>query len=350
MSRGQGPAGTLGSMSRMPLRTRLFGAVYDRLRRESVAGLDLAEIQKLRDSVAPTRRPWTWVTGPVPAGVHITRASFVARDGHGIRVRVYRPASAGPHPVVVFLHGGGWVLGDPRGYDPLSGFIADSVPALVLSVDYRRAPEDPAPQAVLDSVDAVRWATRTAAGLGGDPVRLAVCGDSAGGNLAAVACRVIRDEDGPRIAHQALLYPGTDATQSFPSVREHAHAPILTLAAINAYLELYVGRSHLAPDDPLVSPIWADDLSGLPPALIQTADLDPLRDEGQAYAAQLAAAGVPVRATNYLGTPHGFMSFPGATVCGPQARLELATELSRHLGAVSVLGAGSAVPRKRASS
>ena len=318
-------------MSRMPLRTRLFTTVLDRLGHDTVEHLDLEEIRRLRATVTPTRAPFTWVTGAVPRGVRIEEATFEARDGHGIPVRVYRPAASGPHPVVVFFHGGGWVLGDPRGYDPLSGFIADAVPAVVLSIGYRMAPEHPAPQAALDCVDAVRWAAEAAARFGGDAERTAVCGDSAGGNLAAVVCQVVRDEGGPRIAHQALLYPGVDATQSFPSVRQLANAPVLTLSSINAFLELYVVRSGLSREDPLVSPLFADSLEGLPPALVQTADLDPLRDEGQAYAAQLAAAGVPVRATTYLGAPHGFMSFPGATVCGPQARLELATELSRHL-------------------
>ncbi len=328
----------------MPLRTRVFTAVYDRLARSSVAGLELSEIQALRDRVAPTTRPFTWVTGAVPSGVRIEELSFAGRDGQDISVRLYRPDGDGPHPVVVFVHGGGWVVGSTRGYDPLCGFIADAVPAVVVSIDYRLAPEHPAPQAVLDCVDAVRWVGAAAAGFGGDPERIAVCGDSAGGNISAVVCQVIRDEGGPALAHQALLYPGTDATQSFPSVQAMANAPMLTLTAINAYLELYVEASGLDRQDPLVSPIWAEDLSGLPPALVQTADLDPLRDEGRAYAARLATSGVPVRTTNYLGAPHGFMSIPGATLCGPQARLELVTELRLHLTGLAMVPPGQASP------
>lgn len=322
----------------MPLRTRLFASAYDRTGALDVSSLTLEQIRAARGRVAPTRAPFTWVTGAVPRGVQISSAGFTARDGHEIGVRAYRPRSVtGPLPVVVFFHGGGWVLGSVLGYDPLCGFIADAVPALVLSIDYRMAPEHPAPQAGDDCVDAVRW-VGTGAGalrdLGADPSRIAVSGDSAGGNLAAVVSQVIRDEGGPRIAHQALLYPGTDATRSHPSIRQHANAPVLTRRAIDAFLELYAMPSGLPLDDPLISPLFAPDVTNLPATLVQTADLDPLRDEGQAYAARLRAAGVPTRSTNYLRAPHGFMSFPGATVVGPQARLELVSELGHHLAAV----------------
>lgn len=316
----------------MPLRTRVFTTAIDRVGALDVTSMTLEQIREARARVAPTRPPFSWVTGAVPKGVQISSTSVIARDGHRLGVRVYRPrAGSGPLPVVVFLHGGGWVLGSVLGYDPLCAFIADAVPALVLSVDYRLAPEHVAPQAVLDGVDALRWVESGVEALGGDPARIALCGDSAGGNLCAVVSQVVRDEGGPRISHQALLYPGTDATRSFPSVVEHADAPVLDRRAIDAFLELYAVPSGLALEDPLISPLWVDDVSGLPPTLVQTADLDPLRDEGQAYAARLRAAGVPTRATNYLGTPHGFMSFPGATVTAPQARLELATELRQHL-------------------
>jgi acetyl esterase len=233
---------------------------------------------------------------------------------------------------VVYLHGGGWVLGSPRMYDPLCSFLAAEVGAVVLNVDYRLAPEHRAPTAALDCVDAVRQLPAHGGRWGSDPSRVAVAGDSAGGNLAAVVCQVVRDEGGPRIAAQALIYPGTDATMSQPSIRQHADAPVLTRRKIEAYLDHYRGPGGLAPQDPLLSPLWAADHNGLPPALVQTADLDPLRDEGALYAERLSGAGVPVRLTNYLGAPHGFASFPGATHIGAQARAELVTELRRHLG------------------
>lgn len=320
-------------MARMPLRTKVFTTVYDRVAK-SVDQMSHEDLVKARSGVIPARPPFSWVTGRVYRDVRISKAQFAARDGLEIPVRAYEPAGGrgrNAYPVVVFLHGGGWALGNVRSYDSLCTFISHAVGAVVLSVDYRLAPEAKAPQAALDCVDGVRWAGEAGSRFGADTTRLAVCGDSAGGNLAAVVAQVVRDDGGPAIAHQALLYPGTDATKSYPSIQENADGPILSERDIDGFLEFYVGGSGLALTDPLVSPLWADDLSGLPPALVQTGELDPLRDEGQAYAHRLAEAGVPVRSTTYLGAPHGFMSFPGFTTCGAQARLELATELRRHL-------------------
>ena len=284
---------------------------------------------------SPRRCPtFTWITGPVFADVTREDARFPARDGHEVPLRVYRPAgSREPLPVIVFFHGGGWVLGNTRMYDPLCSFLARAVEAMVVSVDYRMAPEHRAPKAVHDCVDSVRWIGEQANSLGGNGSRLAVSGDSAGGNLAAVVSQVVRDEGGPRIAFQALLYPATDLTMSQPSIVEHAGAPILTRAEMDVFLDHYLGPDGLLADDPLVSPLWAASHADLPPALVQTADLDPLRDEGRLYADRLAAAGVPVRHTNYVGVPHGFASFPGATNIGQQHRAELVAELRRHLHA-----------------
>ncbi len=319
-------------MARMPWRTRLLTTLLDRGLRGSITDMDIEQIQRSRSLTYPNRPPFTWVVGRTPRHIRISDTWFETRDGSSRQVRVYRPLGAGRHPVVVYFHGGGWVLGSPRQYDSLCARLADQVEALVLSVDYRMAPEHRAPLAVLDAIDAVRWVASGAEGLGGDPTRLAVCGDSAGGNLAAAVCHAAYDDGGPAIAHQALIYPGLDLTMSFPSIRQHAHAPVLTAADIEAFLQHYLGpEPALQRDDPLISPFWREQLRGLPPALVQTADLDPLRDEGQAYAARLREAGVPVRATNYLGMVHGFASFPGATLAGAQAMLELTTELRRHL-------------------
>jgi acetyl esterase len=324
----------------MPLRTRVFTTVLDRFGRDSIIGLDLAGIHRSRDAVVPASPPFTWITGPVFADVTRQDTSFPARDGHLVPLRVYRPAVSSVTrdlmPVVVYFHGGGWVLGNTRMYDPLCTFLARAVEAVVVSVDYRMAPEHRAPKAVHDCIDAVRWLAGQADSWtfgGGDTSRVAVSGDSAGGNLAAVVCQVARDEGGPPIAHQALLYPATDATMSQPSIVEHAQAPILTRAKIEVFVDHYLGPDGLATDDPLVSPLWAASHADLPPALVQTADLDPLRDEGRLYAERLAAAGVLVRYTNYSGVPHGFASFPGATTIGRQHRAELVCELRRHLHA-----------------
>ena len=319
-------------MTGMPLRTRLFTTVLDRLERRSIVDMDLDDIRRARRSVAPTVPPFSWVTGKVARSVTVCAGTLDARDGARLPVRVYRPSAAtGALPTLVFFHGGGWVLGSTRMYDPLCSFLAAEVGAVVLNVDYRMAPEHRAPTAALDCVDAVRQVAADGSRWGSDASRLAVAGDSAGGNLAAVVCQVLRDEGGPSIAHQALLYPGTDATMSQPSIQQHAEAPVLTRPKIEAYLAHYRGPDGLAPQDPLLSPLWAGDHSGLPPALVQTADLDPLRDEGALYAERLSAAGVPVRLTNYVGAPHGFASFPGATHIGTQARAELVAELRAHL-------------------
>lgn len=316
----------------MPLRTRVFTTALERFGGESIVGMDLDAIRRSRRRVPPAVAPFTWITGPVYADVTRLDTSVPARDGHRVPMRVYRPSgTSGPLPAIVYFHGGGWALGSTRRCDPLCTFLARSVKAVVLSVDYRMAPEHRAPKAVHDCVDALRWLGDHPDSWGGDASRLAVCGDSAGGNLAAVVCQVVRDEGGPTISHQALLYPSTDATLSRPSIVENAGAPLLTRAKIDAFLHLYLGPDGLATDDPLVSPLWAASHADLPPALIQTADLDPLRDEGRLYAERLAAAGVLVRYTNYVGVPHGFASFPGATTIGDQHRAELAGELRRHL-------------------
>jgi acetyl esterase len=325
----------------MPLRTRVFTTLLDRFGGMSIVQMDSGDIRRSRAAVPPLVPPFTWVTGPLLMDVTRESTSFEARDGHQLPLRVYRPTAGSPEPralltppllpVIVFFHGGGWVLGNTRMYDPLCTFLARSVEAVVVSVDYRLAPEHRAPKAVHDCVDSLRWLGEYRPSLGGDPARLAVCGDSAGGNLAAVACQVLRDEGGPAIAHQALLYPATDATMSQPSILEHANGPVVTRAKLDVFRDHYLGPDGLAADDPLVSPLWAASHADLPPALIQTADLDPLRDEGRLYAERLAAAGVPVRHTNYVGATHGFASFPGATTIGQQHRGELVSEQRRHL-------------------
>ncbi|GAA3709949.1 hypothetical protein GCM10022399_28470 [Terrabacter ginsenosidimutans] len=317
----------------MPLRTKLLARALSRSR--SAERMQTAdEIARSRAWFAPARVPFTWITGSVPAGVEIGSTSFRARDGHEVAVRTYRPRHAESEalPAMLWFHGGGWVLGNTRGYDPLCAWIADRAGVAVLNVDYRLAPEHRAPQAAHDCIDAARWAASDASGPGVRHTALGLAGDSAGGNLAAVAAQVLGAEGGAEIAYQALVYPAVDATMSSPSVAQHAHAPILTRRDMDMFLAHYLGTDEhaLDPLDPLVSPLHAPDLGGLPPALVQTADLDPLRDEGAAYAEALREAGVEVRHTNYPRVPHGFMSFPGATRVGGSARVELGEWVARH--------------------
>jgi acetyl esterase len=221
-----------------------------------------------------------------------------------IPVRVYRPPGAGPHPVVVYFHGGGWVIGDIASHDASCHRLAAGVPAVVVSVDYRLAPEHPYPAAVEDCDAVTGWVAAHASELEADPARLAVAGDSAGGNLAAVVARRARDRGGPAIAFQLLIYPTTDMTRSLPSHTENATGYLLDADSMAWFIGLYLDGAD--PRQPDASPLFVEDLSGLPPALVVTAEFDPLRDEGEAYADRLAAAGVPVNTSRYDGMIHGF--------------------------------------------
>jgi len=247
-----------------------------------------------------------------------------------IPVRIYHPTATGRLPMVVFLHGGGFVMGSLATHDPLCQQIAAGVPAVVVSVDYRRAPENKFPAAVDDAEAATRWAAAHADELGADPDRVAIAGDSAGGNLAAVVARRLRDAGGPRLCFQLLAYPATDMTASSPSVRENAEGYLLTYADMLWFGEQYL-RGPEDTTDPDASPLLVEDLSGLPPALVLTAEFDPLRDEGEAYARRLAEAGVPVRSVRYPGLIHGFLNIDGIVDAAAAAVDETIAELRRAL-------------------
>jgi acetyl esterase len=200
--------------------------------------------------------------------------------------------------------------------DWLCSHVSAATGAVVVSVDYRLAPLNPFPAAVEDAYAALLWA---ADALGADGRRLGVMGDSARGNLAAVVALLARDRSGPPIGHQALIYPATDQTLSGASMRTNANKPFLLAADVVAYRRHYLGDPPTAVRDPYASPLLAEDHSGLPPALIQVAEHDPIRDDGTRYAEALRAAGVAVRLAEYVGVPHGFMSFPGVCLSAHQA-------------------------------
>lgn len=220
-----------------------------------------------------------------------------------IPARAYVPAVDGTPPVVVYYHGGGWVLGGIDSHEGTCRALANASGALVVSVDYRLAPEHPFPAAVEDAWAALEWVAANAAQLGGDPSRLAVAGDSAGGNLAAVVAIHARDAGAPALRGQLLVYPVTDATMSHPSIEENASGYFLTKADMEWFFGHYAPER---PDDWRLSPLAAPDLSGLAPALVLTAEFDPLRDEGEAYARRLGDAGVPVELIRKDGLIHGF--------------------------------------------
>jgi acetyl esterase len=233
-----------------------------------------------------------------------------------IPIRIYTPDAPAPRPALVYFHGGGWVVCDLDTHDVVCTAIAHRAGAVVIAVDYRLAPEHKFPAAVTDSYAATAWVASNAKRLGIDPKRISVGGDSAGGNLAAVVSLKSRDQDGPAIELQVMVYPVTDLSSfATPSYQEFGENHYLTKSEMEWFRDHYL-RSMEDARDPHASPLLTLDLSELPPALIITAECDPLRDEGEAYAKRLANDGVAVTYTCYPGMIHPFFSLSGAI---PQA-------------------------------
>ncbi len=232
-----------------------------------------------------------------------------------IPVRIYTPAGTGPRPTIVYFHGGGWVVGDLDLVDRPVRSIARRAGAVVVSVDYRLAPEHVYPAPFDDSYAATAWVADHAADLGGDPARLVVAGDSAGANLAAAVALAARDRGGPALAAQVLLFPVTDFDFTTPSYTDNAEGYLLTRGSMEWFWAHYLGAQDVG-KQPYLTPARADSLGGLPPALVVTAEFDPLRDEGEAYAAAMTAAGVDVVAKRYDGFLHDFLLTLGATPSG----------------------------------
>lgn len=223
-----------------------------------------------------------------------------------IPVRVYTPAGRAPLPLLVYFHGGGWVLGSLATHDGVARALANGAGCVVVSVDYRLAPEHRYPAAAEDCYAATRWCADHAAELGADAKRVAVAGDSAGGNLAAVVALMARDRGGPPLVFQLLTYPVTDATFETPSYRDNADGYLLTAGDMRWFWGHYLGDAPQRGGEPYASPLRAANLAGLPPALIITAEFDPLRDEGEAYGHALENAGVAAKISRYDGMIHGF--------------------------------------------
>jgi acetyl esterase len=255
-----------------------------------------------------------------------------------IGARLYAPGRT-PAPTIVYFHGGGWVAGDLFTHERQARTLALEAAAVVLSVDYRRPPETPFPGAFEDCLAATRWAAANIGTLGGDAARLAVAGDSAGGNLAAAVAQASR-KGGPPLAAQLLIYPATDLAGNYgaaaenakyPSRRQNADGYFLTGDAMRFFAGQYLPRPTDG-EDPRASPLRAGDLAGLPRAVIATAELDPLRDEGEAYAKRLQQAGVPTTLTRYDGMIHGFFGMVEAMDKAKKDQDQVAAALKKAWG------------------
>jgi acetyl esterase len=279
------------------------------------------------------RRQFKEARGPLqpdPPEVASAEERDIPGPGGPLRVRSYRPLGSTARellPGLVYFHGGGWTIGDLDTHDGLCRALANAARCAVVSVDYRLGPEHKFPAAVDDSVAATRWVAAEAARLGIDGGRLAVGGDSAGANLATVVAITARDSGGPRLAFQALIYPGTDIDGKFPSLTELGQGHLLTTQMMKYFRECYLGRPEDA-SDWRCSPLRAKDLSRLPPALVLTAEYDPLRDEGRAYAERLRESGVPVAYTCYPGMIHGFVTMGRVMPAAPRAIREIGAALT----------------------
>ncbi|MEO8604021.1 MAG: alpha/beta hydrolase [bacterium] len=277
-------------------------------------------------SVAEARRTMEMMSAMRGATVEV--ASVVNQRIPGpqgeIAVRIYTPAGPAPLPLLVYFHGGGWVLGSLETHDGICRGLAAGAGCVVVSVDYRLAPEHRYPAAAEDCFAATAWAHANAATLGADARRIAVGGDSAGGNLAAVVAQMARDRGGPPLVFQLLIYPVTEHAYETASYRDNASGYLLSADDMRWFWDHYLGDAPARGAEPYASPLRAANLNGLPPALVLTAEFDPLRDEGEAYAAALDEAGVPTRQTRYDGMIHGFFGM-GAMIDRANAAVKEAT-------------------------
>jgi acetyl esterase len=284
---------------------------------------DLAEIRRTLDESSRL--------GPRPEVAAVKDLEIPGPAGP-IPVRIYRPSERSSLPVLVYLHGGGWAICSLETHDVTCRQLANGADCIVVSVDYRLAPEHRFPAAPEDCYAALDWTARHAESLGGDPRRLAIGGDSAGGNLGAAVSLMARDRKGPQLCHQLLIYPVTEHAFDTDSYRENADAPILTRELMRGFWGHYLAREEDG-RHPYASPLRAEELSGLPPAHLITAEYDPLRDEGEAYARRLAATGVPVVQKRYEGMVHGFFGFGDLIDVAREAVEDVTRELRRGFDA-----------------
>jgi acetyl esterase len=251
----------------------------------------------------------------------------VPSEGYQIPVRIYRPTNEENLPILMYFHGGGFVIGNLDIYDRLCRRLAKMANCVVVSVDYRLAPEVQFPTQPEDCYQATIWANQNAQDWGGDPNRIAVAGDSAGGNLATVVCMFALDRQGPKICQQTLIYPVVDASMSSATIRKFAKGYFLTKAQMDWFLRNYAPNTDHY--HPYLSPLWAKDLQNMPPAYIITAEYDPLKAEGADYAQKLKAAGVEVVYQDFAGMIHGFFSMSKLVKSAREAQEAAANQLKK---------------------
>jgi acetyl esterase len=266
----------------------------------------------------------------IPAGLDVRQEDRIvpAADGHAVPIRVYRPTSDTPSlPILVWFHGGGWVTGDLDSNDATCHLLAHHAGSVVVSVDYRLAPEHRFPTAVEDAYAATQWAATHATEFGADASLLAVGGASAGGNLAAAVALIARDREGPRLIHQLLVYPVTDRDFTRESYVENGAGFGLTRETMQWYWQQYLGDDEAAANNPYAAPLQCQDLTRLPRAHVLTAEYDPLRDEGEEYARCLEEQGVMTVMTRYPGMIHGFFGMVDRIDDSMKAITEAANQL-----------------------
>jgi len=266
-----------------------------------------------------------------PPPTHSVREIAVRGPAGDLRVRLYHPSATRPLPLIVFFHGGGFVLCDLETHDGFCRSLANASGFAVASVDYRLAPESRFPGPLEDCYAALVDLVSRAEELGYDAGRVAVCGDSAGGNLAAAVAIIARDRSGPKLRHQALIYPVTDSNCDSASMHECGTGYFLTRDMMRWFWSCYLTTPRDGANT-LASVLRARGLAGLPPATVVTAEFDPLRDEGEAYADRLRAAGVPVAGRRYLGMIHGFSTMPFATPMADRSIADIAQDLRASMG------------------
>lgn len=302
-------------------------AMRERLRRDNVPHLTTLTIDQARAADLAAVVAGAGNGEPVGEVTEVTVPGLAdPGPAPGLRLRVYRPAGTGPWPVLVYFFGGGWSLGTLDTCDGICRMLTNAARCVTVSVGYRLAPEHKFPAAVQDCYAGTAWVASHAREMGADPARLAVGGDSSGGNLAAAVSLMARERQWPSIKHQLLVYPNTDYQADTPSMRDISDEYFFNPASVRWYWGLYLAT----PADgasPLASPLRADDLTGLPAATVITAEYDPLRDEGELYAEKLTKAGVPAEVIRYDGMIHGFFTMAGVLDTARIAVLDAAQRL-----------------------